>query len=273
MNRIDCKGVVAINNQVDNKNSELAASKQALFESRDLLFQLVDLFPVPINIFDRDGTSVYVNRACCEAWNFSSPDEIEGIYNAKRDPVVNEIPVLKEFIHRVFRGEVLSVADMKVPFTELSNQYGFKITDGDVEALYQDISCFPIYNDSNQLAYVVAVFITRRAYQGRSDIARAKEYIENHYLEEFDLEKVARAVNLSTYHFSRLFKKHTNETPYSYYKNIKVDRIKEGLCNRDLSISEVFESCGADYNGSFARIFKEIVGMSPSKYRELMAKK
>jgi len=42
--------------------------------------------------------------------------------------------------------------------------------------------------------------------------------MDKHWLDEFELSKVDEAVNLSIYHFERLFKKHTGETPYSYYK-------------------------------------------------------
>ncbi|MGI6586381.1 MAG: helix-turn-helix transcriptional regulator [Gracilibacteraceae bacterium] len=88
----------------------------------------------------------------------------------------------------------------------------------DVLALYTDITCFPIWDKDQKIAYIVNIFITSSLYQGRPDIARVREYMDKHWLDEFELSKVDEAVNLSIYHFERLFKKHTGETPYSYYK-------------------------------------------------------
>jgi len=44
--------------------------------------------------------------------------------------------------------------------------------------------------------------------------------------------------------------------------------LKELLQNPNISISTAFEECGLNYNGKYKQFFKEIVGMSPSEYRE-----
>jgi len=82
------------------------------------------------------------------------------------------------------------------------------------------------------------------------------------------MDKIAEAVNLSRYHFARLFKKHTGRTPYSYYLDVKIKNLQEALRNPDLSITEAFSRCGMAYSGNFARIFKDKVGMTPSQYRK-----
>lgn len=257
---------------ISTQQSNLAQSFQSAFGNEDLLFQLVDLFPIPIEIFAPDGTTVFVNRACCELWNVPGPEHIIGNYNIIKDPVVNDELGLREYVRRGFEGETLSVSDVKVPLDDLSNRYEAKDSSFDVSALYTDITCFPIWDKHQKIAYIVNIFITSSLYQGRPDIARAREYMDKHWLDEFELSKVAEAVNLSIYHFARLFKKHTGETPYSYYKKIKIEKLKEKLRDKNLSISETFAACGVDYNGAFARIFKEVVGMSPSEYRDSVMK-
>jgi len=246
---------------------------QSAFGNEDMLFQLVDLFPIPIEIFSPDGTTVFVNRACCEVWNVPGPQHIIGNYNIVKDPVVNDKLGLREYVRRAFEGETLSVSDVKVPLEDMSSRYEEKDSSFDVFSLYTDITSFPIWDKEQKIAYIVNIFITSSLYQGRPDIARAREYMDKHWRDEFELGKVAEAVNLSIYHFARLFKKHTGETPYSYYKKIKIDKLKEKLHDKNLSISETFAACGVDYNGAFARIFKEIVGMSPSEYRESVINK
>jgi AraC-like DNA-binding protein len=262
-----------MNEFMNEHQNNLAQSFQSAFGNEELLFQLVDLFPIPIEIFAPDGTSVFVNQACCEMWNVMGADQIVGNYNIIKDPVVNDQLGLRDFVRRVFDGETLSVSDIKVPLDDLSSRYEARDSSFDVFAIYNDITCFPILDNDKKIAYVVNIFVTKNLYQGRPDIAKAKEYMDLHWLDEFNLSKVAEAVNLSVYHFAHLFKKHTGETPYSYYKKIKVAKLKEMLRNRNLSISEVFTACGVDYNGTFARTFKENVGMSPSEYRESVIKR
>ena len=82
------------------------------------------------------------------------------------------------------------------------------------------------------------------------------------------MDEVAAAVNLSRYHFARIFKKQTGRTPYAYYLDVKIGRIKEKLHDNNLSISQAFAECGADYNGSIAKVFRKKVGMSPTEFRQ-----
>ncbi len=229
--------------------------------------QVIDLFPIPIEIFTPDGTTIFVNRVFLEEYNISGPDQIIGRYNLLKDPVVNDELGLREYVRRAFEGETLSASDVKVPFDDMSSRYNAKSEEFDIDALYRDIISFPIWKEDKDIAYVVNIFITTRLYLTRSDITQAKEYIEDHLTEEFDLDRIAQTLHLSRYHLSRLFKKYTGSTPYSYYQDRRVQKLKEALCDERLSVTEAFAACGTDYGGSLARAFQEKVGMSPTAYR------
>lgn len=84
-------------------------------------------------------------------------------------------------------------------------RYG--IQDLDLEAVYQDITVFPILDDEKRVIYVAALLISRRVYRGKDEIERAKEYIETHWKEGFDLSETAKAAGLSKAHFIKLFKR------------------------------------------------------------------
>ncbi|NLC11047.1 MAG: helix-turn-helix transcriptional regulator, partial [Firmicutes bacterium] len=110
--------------------------------------------------------------------------------------------------------------------------------------------------------------INRRVYKGKDEIEKAKEYIETHWRERFDLMATAKVASLSKAHFSKLFKKHTGLTPHEYYINYKISKLKEKLLDTNLSIAQAFAACNMNYNGHSARLFKKKVGVTPSVYRE-----
>ncbi|HBV68344.1 MAG TPA: AraC family transcriptional regulator [Clostridiales bacterium] len=242
---------------------------QSLGTNKEVFEKIVELFPFPVQVCTKHGTVVMCNEAFLKVFKIQDGNIMNGRFNLLHDPD-NEKWGLKEYIPRAFHGETIHINDIKVPTQDLI----YKFSDRELcnENIFQNITMFPIYNN-NQLEYVVSVFITSRHYHDREEIMKGKEYIESHWLDEFDIDRVAYAVNLSKYHFTRLFKKHTGVTPYGYYQDIKISKLKEKLCDVNLSISQVFADCGVDYNGNFAKVFKEKEGMTPSQYRTLIWKK
>lgn len=253
----------------DNQNG-LADSFQSFFNSdrEVLLAKAIELFPYMIHVFAPDGTTVFVNEAVRKQYGITREvleETIIGKYNVLKDPAVtSNIPL--SVLQRAFRGETIYCPDIKIPLSVLAERFG--VQDYDMEAMYQDITNFPIFDDTGQVAYVVAIQTVKRVYRGKEEIEKAKEYIETHWLDAFDINETAKMACLSRTHFSRLFKKHTGMTPHDYYVNFKVSRIKEKLSDSNLSISQVFAACGLDYNGHFAKVFKEKTGLSPSQYRK-----
>ena len=155
-----------------------------------------------------------------------------------------------------------------MPLESIIERYG--IPDWDVEAVYQDITLFPILDEEKRVIYVVAFIVNRRVYRGKDRIEKAKEYIESHWLESFNLSETAKVACLSKAQFTKLFKKHTGLTPHEYYINYKMEKLKEKLMDLNLSIAEAFAACNMNYNGHFARVFKEKTGLTPSDYRKIM---
>jgi len=102
----------------------------------------------------------------------------------------------------------------------------------------------------------------------RDNIKKAIDFMNDCYNEDCSLEDIAKAANLSAYHFIRVFKAETGMTPHEYMMDIRMNRIKEKLADQRLSISQAFSLCGVDYNGHFAAVFKRKVGVTPSQYRQ-----
>jgi AraC-like DNA-binding protein/ligand-binding sensor protein len=98
-------------------------------------------------------------------------------------------------------------------------------------------------------------------------ITRAKEFILEHQGEELSLTQVARAVNTSTFYFCKLFKRITGINFTDYLSRVRIEKAKNLLLNPSLRISEIAFEVGFQSLTHFNRVFKKIVGQSPTEYR------
>lgn len=98
-------------------------------------------------------------------------------------------------------------------------------------------------------------------------IVRAKEFIKEHYSEELSLGQVAKAVNVSTFYFCKMFKKITGLNFTDYVSRVRVERAKNLLLNPNLRVSEIAYEVGFQSLTHFNRVFKKILGQSPTQYR------
>lgn len=98
-------------------------------------------------------------------------------------------------------------------------------------------------------------------------ITRAKEYILEHQAEDLSLGQVARAVNSSTFYFCKMFKKVTGINFTDYLSRVRIEKSKNLLLNPNLRISEIAFEVGFQSLTHFNRVFKRILGQSPTQYR------
>jgi AraC-like DNA-binding protein/ligand-binding sensor protein len=102
-------------------------------------------------------------------------------------------------------------------------------------------------------------------------IRRAKEFIVENQAEDLSLGQVARAVNTSTFHFCKMFKKATGLNFTEYVSRVRVEKARNLLLNPNLRISEIAYEVGFQSLTHFNRVFKKITGQSPTEYRRQLA--
>ena len=103
-------------------------------------------------------------------------------------------------------------------------------------------------------------------------IARAKQFIAEHQTEELSLEQVAQSVHTSKFYFCKLFKKATGIHFTDYLSRVRTERAKNLLLNPNLRVSEIAYEAGFQSLTHFNRVFKRILGRSPTDYREQLAR-
>ena len=99
-------------------------------------------------------------------------------------------------------------------------------------------------------------------------IRRARAYILANQADPIDLDKVAQAMHVSTFYFCKMFKKATGLTFTDYLSRVRVEKAKTLLLNPHLRISEIAYDVGFQSLTHFNRMFRKIVGESPTAYRE-----
>lgn len=93
-------------------------------------------------------------------------------------------------------------------------------------------------------------------------------WIEEHFAEPFNLERLAQHLHLSKFYISRLFREETGQTISDY---VAARRIKEAcrlLHDTDLAVAEIGIRSGWPIASHFSQQFKRWVGCTPLQYRK-----
>jgi AraC-like DNA-binding protein len=98
-------------------------------------------------------------------------------------------------------------------------------------------------------------------------ITKARAYIHEHQTEEIKLGQVAKAVNMSSFYFCKMFKRVAGINFTDYVARIRIEKSKNLLLNQNLRISEIAFEVGFQSLTHFNRVFKKILGQSPTEYR------
>jgi AraC-like DNA-binding protein/ligand-binding sensor protein len=98
-------------------------------------------------------------------------------------------------------------------------------------------------------------------------VSRVKEFVLQHHEEDNTLTLAAQAANASVYYLCRVFRKATGMCFTEFVSRTRVEKAKELLVRPNLRVSEIAYQVGFQSLTHFNRIFKKIVGESPSEYR------
>jgi len=98
-------------------------------------------------------------------------------------------------------------------------------------------------------------------------IVQAKLFIDDNFAEPIDAGDIADEACYSKFHFIRTFKSIYGRTPHQHLTHVRVEKAKEML-KAGVSVTETCFAVGFDSLGSFTRLFKRRVGLTPSVYRQ-----
>lgn len=108
-----------------------------------------------------------------------------------------------------------------------------------------------LFNDSNRLSQITLNLV--------------KEYIHEHLHNDLKLDTIAAIVQLSPYHFLRLFKQSIGITPHQYILQCRLNRAKYLLQQSELSVAEIAARTGFCDQSHLTRSCKRIMGVTPKQ--------
>lgn len=92
-------------------------------------------------------------------------------------------------------------------------------------------------------------------------------YIDQHYANEIGLGELSKRASVSPAHFSRVFKQSTGMNVSAFIAMKRIVKSKELLLETDQTVAQVAAACGFENMPHFHRLFRRIVGRTPSAYR------
>ena len=98
-------------------------------------------------------------------------------------------------------------------------------------------------------------------------LRRVLECIESRIAEPLRIRHLAQEAAMSPFHFSRMFKRATGQSPHQYLTLQRIEKAKLLLAASDLPIVAVASAVGYLTQAHFTSSFGRYAGMTPKAYR------
>jgi len=97
-------------------------------------------------------------------------------------------------------------------------------------------------------------------------VRRAMEFITANLHRDLSLEEIAAEISLSPFHFARMFRESSGQTPYQYLLDQRISLAKSLLRNGAFSVQDVALQSGFSSPTNFVRAFRQRVGVTPGPW-------
>jgi AraC family transcriptional regulator len=102
----------------------------------------------------------------------------------------------------------------------------------------------------------------------RTRLKLAVEYINDRINENISLAEIAAELDISQYHFCRLFKESIGVSPHKYIIQQRIEYAQKLLLKTDTKLADIALATGFANQGHFGYHFRKLTGVTPKQYRE-----
>lgn len=181
-------------------------------------------------------------------------------------------------------GQIFRRPPTATQFERASQQikaWGLPLANGQLKEAYYATPVMP-FRRYDSIIKLLSIFaqhlsmasnqiIMQREHAEPPMITKAKAFIQEHQAEDISLTIVAKSVNTSTFYFCKMFKKVTGLNFTNYLSRVRIEKAKNLLLNPNLRISEIAFEVGFQSLTHFNRVFKKVIGQSPTHYRSQLS--
>jgi AraC family transcriptional regulator len=100
-------------------------------------------------------------------------------------------------------------------------------------------------------------------------VKQAIAMMRGHYHTPLTLQAIAGSVQLSPFHFNRIFRSITGVPPSVYLAALRIDQAKKMLLRTDCSVTSICFDIGYNSLGTFTTRFTQLVGVTPTQLRRI----
>ena len=97
---------------------------------------------------------------------------------------------------------------------------------------------------------------------------KIEQFINDNYTYDCPIETVSTNIDLSVTYINQILKHYTGKTFVHYINELRIKKACEILKNSDMKIREIAYNVGFSTPQYFIKIFKDITGVTPGKYRD-----
>jgi AraC-like DNA-binding protein len=102
----------------------------------------------------------------------------------------------------------------------------------------------------------------------KKSVVPIKAWLDAHYAEKITLDDLSAKFYVNKFYLTRVFREQYGMTINAYLLSVRITRAKQLLRFTEKSVEAIGMECGLGAPHYFSRVFKEVEGMSPSRYRE-----
>jgi AraC family transcriptional regulator len=101
-------------------------------------------------------------------------------------------------------------------------------------------------------------------------LRKVEDYVRENLAEEISVERLAVLVELSPFHFSRVFKQATGMTPLQFVTRERITYAQQLIRETSRSLIEIALEVGYTSPSSFTKVFRRVTGVTPMEFRKTL---
>jgi AraC family transcriptional regulator len=101
-------------------------------------------------------------------------------------------------------------------------------------------------------------------------LRKVEDYVRAQLAEDISVDTMAGLVDLSSFHFSRVFKEATGMSPLQFVTRERITRAQQMIRETSLSLIEIAMDVGYTSPSHFAQVFRRVVGVTPTGFRSAL---